>query len=130
MRFQMDIPDEQFWKLAGKAEQFDMKVPEYVADLCAVAASTSVPFDSDPVLQLWRARYTDAQIAARLSMTNSAVSSRRRRYGLPANRRRARDEGSLAVGEKEISRRSAHIEHGAFALDDQQRRGPAGRKAL
>jgi len=88
MKFQVEISDDLFWKIAARAETFDQRVPEYAADLLIAAAHVRSPVDSDPVLRLWRGGLTDAQIARHLNLTNLAVSSRRRRFGLPANRRR------------------------------------------
>lgn len=87
MKFVVDIPEEAFWKVAARAEVFDMKVPEYAAELVVAAAgSRSIP-DSDPLVRAWRLGETDRDIARRLNMTNLAVADRRRLYGLPANRK-------------------------------------------
>lgn len=95
MKFVVDIPDEVFWKIAARAEVFDQKVPDYTTDLLISAAAVPVPTETDPVFRLWRAGYTDKQIARELNMTNLAVATRRRRhYRLPANRR------GVAEGEK------------------------------
>lgn len=40
----------------------------------------------DTVVRLHAHGFTDAEIARRLNMTNSQVATRRRRYGLAANR--------------------------------------------
>lgn len=128
MKFQVEIPDDQFWKLAAKAEQFGLKVPEYAADLCAVAALSRMPVDTDPVLQLWRGGYTDAQIGNQLALTVAQVKWRRGRFGLPANRKRIR-EADLVQGAEELARRQAHIKSGAFRLDEQQRNAAAERKS-
>lgn len=87
MKFQVDIPDDAFWKVAARAEQFDMKVPEYAAELVVSAAGSRNPPDSDPLVSIWRTGATDAEIGRRLNMTNNSVAERRRRYRLPANRR-------------------------------------------
>jgi hypothetical protein len=87
MKFQVEIPDEDFWKLAARAEEFDMRVPDYTAELAIAAASNKVPRDHDPLVISWRAGATDAEIARQLGATNLSVATRRRRYGLPANRR-------------------------------------------
>ena len=87
MKFQVDLPDAVFWKLAARAEEYDMKVPEYTAELALAASSASIPQDADPVVIAWRSGLTDAEIGRKLNLTNSSVASRRRRYGLPANRR-------------------------------------------
>jgi len=88
MKFQVDIPDDLFWKIAARAETFNQRVPEYAADLLIATAHVRSPVDSDPVLRLWRGGLTDAEIARHLNLVNRAVADRRRRYGLPANRRR------------------------------------------
>jgi hypothetical protein len=87
MKFQVDIPDAAFWKLAAAAEQFDMKVHEYTAELVVAAAGKPSLPDTDPLVAMWRTGATDRQIAARFNLTNSAVATRRRGYGLPANRK-------------------------------------------
>lgn len=87
MKFQVDIPDEAFWKVAARAEQFDMKVPEYAAELMVAAAGSRKLPDTDPLVALWRTGATDREIASRFNLTNSAVATRRRGYGLPANKR-------------------------------------------
>jgi hypothetical protein len=87
MKFQVDIPDDAFWKIAARAEQFDMKVPEYTAELVVAAAAARRMPDTDPLVAMWRTGATDRQIAERFNLTNSTVATRRRGYGLPANRR-------------------------------------------
>jgi hypothetical protein len=87
MKFQVDIPDEAFWKISARAEQYEMKVPEYTAELVIAAAGHRSLPDTDPLVAMWRSGATDRQIAERFNLTNSAVATRRRRYGLPANRR-------------------------------------------
>lgn len=86
MKFQVEVPDEVFWKIAPIAEQFDLKVPQYTADLLVAHSLRPMPKDVDPILRLWREGRTDRQIAEQLGMTNAAVSSRRQRMHLPANR--------------------------------------------
>lgn len=87
MRFTVEVPDEVFWAVATRAEPFDQRVPDFTADMLVAVAASRAPLDSDPVLRLWREGKTDAQIAAQLGLTNLAVSDRRRRMKLPANRR-------------------------------------------
>jgi len=87
MRFQVEVPDAVFWKVAGRAETYDQKVNEFAADLLIAAAAAPSHPDGDPVVRLWRAGLSDAQIAGRLNRTNQFVSTRRRAYKLPANRR-------------------------------------------
>lgn len=87
MKFSVEIPDEAFWKIASRAEQFEMKVPEYAAELVVAAASAHRLPDTDPLVALWRTGATDRQIAERFNLTNSTVANRRRKYGLPANRK-------------------------------------------
>lgn len=87
MKFQVEIPDEAFWKLALRAEEFDMRVPDYTAELAIAASANKVPRDQDPLVIAWRSGMTDAEIARQLGATNLSVATRRRRYGLPANRR-------------------------------------------
>ena len=87
MKFQVEIPDEAFWKVAARAEQFDMKVSDYAAELVVAAAGARLLPDTDPLVAMWRTGCTDRQIAERFNLTNSAVATRRRSYGLPANRR-------------------------------------------
>lgn len=104
MRFQVEVPDDVFWRLAARAELFDQKVPDMTADLLIAAAVARVPSETDPVLRLWRAGFSDAQIAAYLNVTNVSVSSRRRRYGLPANRRHVsgvKETGGVALRRRE-----------------------------
>jgi DNA-binding NarL/FixJ family response regulator len=86
MKFQVEIPDDAFWKVAARAETFDMKVPEYAAELVISAAGSRAIPESDPLVVLWRSGESDRAIARRLNMTNSSVATRRRHYGLPANR--------------------------------------------
>jgi DNA-directed RNA polymerase specialized sigma24 family protein len=87
MKFQVELPDDAFWRLAARAEQYDMKVPDYTAELALAAAAARLPRDRDPVVIAWREGLSDAEIGRRLNMTNSSVAGRRRRYGLPAHRR-------------------------------------------
>ncbi len=87
MKFQVEIPDEAFWKVASRAEQYEMKVSDYAAELVVAAASAHHLPDTDPLVAMWRSGATDRQIAARFNLTNSAVATRRRKYGLPANRK-------------------------------------------
>lgn len=87
MRFTVDVPDEVFWKIAARAEHYDQRVPDYTVDLLITAAAVDVPSETDPILRLWRGGFTDKQIAARLNLTNLTVAGRRRRFGLPANRK-------------------------------------------
>lgn len=86
MKFQVEVPDEVFWKIAPVAEMFDLKVPQYAADLLVAHSLHPIPRDTDPVIRLWRQGKSDRQIAAQLGMTNAAVSSRRQHLRLPANR--------------------------------------------
>jgi hypothetical protein len=88
MKFQVEIPDDAFWKVAEIAERFEMKVPEYAAEAVITAAAGKTLHETDPVVAAWRVGDTDAEIARRLDMTNAAVATRRRSYGLPANRRK------------------------------------------
>jgi len=90
MKFQVEIPDEAFWKAAAKAEVFDMKVPEWTAELIINAANTGRLPQSDALVAHWASGATDAEIGRALDMTNAAVADRRRGYGLPANRRYAK----------------------------------------
>jgi hypothetical protein len=94
MKFQVDVPDHIFWKIAEKAELFEQRVPDFAADLLVVAAAMRDVPEADPVVRLWRAGLSDSQIAGRLGLVNATVSSRRRGFGLPANRRRWNDEGA------------------------------------
>jgi len=57
----------------------------YLAELarCAVAARET----RDEIVSLHEQRKTDAEIARALGYTNAQVAQRRRRYGLPANRK-------------------------------------------
>jgi len=87
VKYQVEIPDEAFWKLAARAEEFDMKVNDYTAELAIAASTAAVPQDHDPIVISWRAGMTDAEIARHLGLTNLSVATRRRRYGLPAHRR-------------------------------------------
>ena len=87
MKFQVEIPDEMFWKAAERAEMHDQKVHEFTADiLLAVVAAPIVP-ETDPLVRLWRAGMSDSEIARTLGRTNLSVSTRRRSYKLPPNRR-------------------------------------------
>ena len=87
MKFQVDIPDDIFWKAAARAETHDQKVGEFAADmLIAAAAMPTIP-ETDPIVRMWRAGLTDSQIASHLNRTNLSVSTRRRAYKLPANRK-------------------------------------------
>lgn len=92
MKFQVEIPDNIFWKIAARAETFNQRVPDFTTDLLLTAAATRSPVDTDPVLRLWREGLTDKQIGARLDLTNATVAGRRRRHGSPANRK-ARTDG-------------------------------------
>lgn len=92
MKFQVAIPERTFWQLAERAELLDMRVPDYLADLAMAAAVGKVPTDTDPVVVLVRQGLTDREIARELGWTNLAVATRRRQYGMPANRR-GRKEG-------------------------------------
>lgn len=87
MKFQVDVPDEVFWKLAARAEEFDMRVPDYTAELVTAASKTKTPMETDPVVVLWRLGMCDADIARELNRSNASVAERRRGYNLPANRR-------------------------------------------
>lgn len=87
MKFQVDIPDDVFWRVAARAETFDMRVPDYAAEvLISAAGKKNIP-DLDPLVACWRQGATDREIARRFGMTNAAVATRRRGYGLPANRK-------------------------------------------
>lgn len=86
MKFQVEVPDEVFWKIAPIAEAHELKVPEYTADLLVAHSLRPMPQDIDPILRLWRMGRSDRQIASQLGMTNAAVSSRRQRMHLPANK--------------------------------------------
>ena len=98
MRVVIEVPEDIFWKAAVRAEQYDQRVDQWASDLVIAAACVSVPFEADPVQRLWRDGFTDGQIGRRLHMTNQAVGARRRRLGLPANRRpRAEWEAKEAV---------------------------------
>lgn len=88
MKFQVEIPDVVFWKVAGMAEQHDMTVPNYLAELAFAASKARSPLVNDPIIMRWRAGLSDREIAAELNITNSQVSTRRRLYGFPANRSR------------------------------------------
>lgn len=88
MKFQVEIPDDAFWKIATVAEKFEMKVHEYAAEVVITAAAGRTLHETDPVVAAWRAGDTDAEIARRLDMTNAAVATRRRSFGLPANKNR------------------------------------------
>lgn len=83
------LDDSLFWKLAGIAEQFDMRVDQYLSEVASVASRRKQPSDSDPVLMWWRQGLTDREICAELGLTRETVGDRRRRIGLPANRRRS-----------------------------------------
>ena len=87
MKFQVEVPDDIFWKAAERAEVHDQRVPEFAADLLiAVIAAPVVP-ETDPLVRLWRAGMSDSEIGRALNRTNQSVSTRRRAYKLPANRR-------------------------------------------
>lgn len=87
MKVTVDVEDLTFWKLAAIAENYDMRVDEFLNELAVSASKRRVDAEVDPVSMRWRTGMTDAQIAAELSMTNRAVSERRRSYGLPANKK-------------------------------------------
>lgn len=91
MKVTLDIPDELFWAVAARAETFDQRVDEYAVDLLVTSVATANPVENDPLLRLWRAGYSDAEIGFRLNQTNATVAARRRRFGLPANRKRRGD---------------------------------------
>ena len=87
------MDSQTFWKVAAIAEQFEMRVDEYLAELAVVASRRKLPPEMDPVIIRWRMGWSDREIARELAMTNEAVADRRRRYGLPANRKfRAEEE--------------------------------------
>lgn len=88
MRASVDIDDATFWKLANHAEQYDMRVDEYLSELAFIASRQHRPPEVDPVLSRVRRGLTDKAIARELGMTNHAVSSRRQRAGFPANKRK------------------------------------------
>jgi hypothetical protein len=54
-----------------------------------VAARAERVMDSDPVVRRWRLGLTDKEIAAELVLTNLQVATKRRSFGLPANRRKS-----------------------------------------
>lgn len=81
------MDSETFWKVAGIAEKFDMRVDEYLAELAVVASHRQLPAMEDPVVVRWRMGWSDREIARELAMTNEQVARRRQRFGLPANRK-------------------------------------------
>lgn len=89
IRVPVDIPELTFWRLAAVAEQYDMKVPDYLAEIALAASRRQDPLVVDPVIVWWRLGLTDKQIAGELGLTNAAVGDRRRRGGFAANRRLA-----------------------------------------
>lgn len=89
MRASVEIEDKTFWELAALAERYDMRVDEYLAELAFIVASQGRPLELDQVASRVRRGMTDKEIARELGMTNAAVSSRRQRAGLAANKRKA-----------------------------------------
>jgi len=87
MKFQVEVPDEVFWRAAARAEMHDQKVSELAADLVIAASDTRAMPEYDPIIRLWRAGYTDAEVARMLNRTNLFVARRRQMYKLPANRK-------------------------------------------
>lgn len=81
------LEPETFWKIAGIAEQFNMRVDQYLAEMASVASRRKLPDDMDPILVRWRMGWSDREIAREFGLTNEAVAGRRRRAGLPANRK-------------------------------------------
>jgi hypothetical protein len=99
----VEAPDEVFWRVAARAELQDQKVPDFVVDLMISVAAAKSPVENDPLLRLWREGLTDSEIARELDVTNQRVSDRRRRFGLPANRRSS--AGTVARAHLEMSER-------------------------
>lgn len=83
------LPARLFSKLADLGELLDMRVDELLIEIGAQHLTRKAPTLSDPVVSRWREGWTDKQIAADLGWTNSQVSDRRRRVGLPANSRKS-----------------------------------------
>lgn len=81
------LDDSLFWKLADIAEQFDMRVDQYLVEIASTSAKQKLLPIDDPVVTRWRTGMSDREIARELTMTNEAVHRRRRKFGLPANRK-------------------------------------------
>lgn len=80
------IPREQYKTLHRVAEKYHTTVETLVAELVRRGLQPGPKVFS--ITELWQAGFTDAQIAAELGMTNTAVATQRRRAGLPANKRK------------------------------------------
>ena len=87
MEVSVRLEPDLFWKLAALAEKFDMRVDQYMVELATVASRRTVPDVIDPVIVRWRQGWSDRMIARELNLTNDAVGVRRRRFGVPANRK-------------------------------------------
>lgn len=89
MIVEVNVPPKVLWALTDEAERMGVTVGE----LLLAAATTEQPMGPltetthDRVIRLWRQGLCDADIAARLHMTNQAVSKVRQGMKLPANRR-------------------------------------------
>jgi len=85
MRITVDIPDRDWARLVGVAEERGVKLPElvYAAVLDLMPWRDTI---ADQVQHLARAGFPDARIAERLGVNNAQVSALRREAGIPANR--------------------------------------------
>lgn len=85
MRIHVDIPDRDWARLVGVAEERGIRLP----DLVYAAVLDLMPWRdtlADQVQHLARAGFPDARIAERLGITNSQASALRREAEIPANR--------------------------------------------
>lgn len=88
MKLELDIPDDAYWRLTSIAEREDITVPNLLTRFAIMRSRV----DCDPVTQLVAIGLTDREIARDLGLQNNVVADRRRRAGLPANRRHRGDE--------------------------------------
>lgn len=83
MKLELTIPDDVYWRLTGIADRDGITVAELLTRFAAMRARV----DGDAVVQLVSIGLTDREIARNLGLPNNIVGDRRRRAGLPANRR-------------------------------------------
>lgn len=81
MRVTVDIPDREWWRIASVADLRGQKVDEMVAQ---IALGLAHP---DPVRRLHAVGMTDAQIASETGLLLGTIAARRRKLGLPPNKK-------------------------------------------
>ncbi|WP_167131946.1 hypothetical protein [Paramicrobacterium chengjingii] len=86
MKVTLEIPDRVWWRLVDAAEKQGKSTSELMSQ---VATGITHP---DPIERLHTIGYTDAEIAAQTGLLLRTVAERRRRLGLPPNKRTSKRE--------------------------------------